>query len=183
MTETRRRFRLIVLIKAWLRHTKPFKVKALYICCSILSSSANVDKYTVIAKALEHFAQRAITIKSDLQQKTDTDYYPYGDLIFDLFEKDMALVPKKAYELIGAINRSFDHSTDSNALLKLVKQEEKLISASLSLYLRDLEGIRRALEHRGLSNFEMPQIEQQLTMIEKAVADLRLKLPSSVRSS
>lgn len=182
MMETRRRFRLIVLIKAWLRHTKPFKVKALYICCSILSSSANVDKYTVIAKALEHFAQRAITIKSDLQQKTDTDYYPYGDLIFDLFEKDMALVPKKAYELIGAINRSFDHSTDSNALLKLVKQEEKLISASLSLYLRDLEGIRRALEHRGLSNFEMPQIEQQITMIEKAVADLRLKLPSSVRS-
>lgn len=163
-------------------HTKPFKVMVLSNRCSILSSTT-VDKYTVIAKALEHFAQRAITIKSDLQQKTDSDYYPYGDLIFDLFEKDMALVPKKAYELIGAINRSFDHSMDSNTLLKLVKQEEKLISASLSLYRRDLEGIRKALEHRGLSNFEMPQIEQQITMIEKVVADLRLKLPSSVRSS
>lgn len=147
-----------------------------------LSSSVSMDKFGVIAKALEHFAQRAITIKSDLQQKTDADYYPYGDLIFDLFEKDMALVPKKAYELIGAINRSFDHSMDSHALLKLVKQEEKLISASLSLYRRDLEGIRKALEHRGLSNFEMPQIEQQITMIENAVTDLRLKLPSSVRS-
>lgn len=147
-----------------------------------LSNSAAMDKFGVIAKALEHFAQRAITIKSDLQQKTDSDYYPYGDLIFDLFEKDMALVPKKAYELIGAINRSFDHSLDSHALLKLVKQEEKLISASLSLYRRDLEGIRKALEHRGLSNFEMPQIEQQIAMIENAVTDLRLKLPSSVRS-
>jgi hypothetical protein len=147
-----------------------------------LSDSATMDKFGVIAKALEHFAQRAITIKSDLQQKTDSDYYPYGDLIFDLFEKDMALVPKKAYELIGAINRSFDHSLDSHALLILVKQEEKLISASLSLYRRDLEGIRKALERRGLSNFEMPQIEQQITMIENAVTDLRLKLPSSVRS-
>jgi len=163
-------------------HTKPFKVKVPYIGSLILSSSATLDKYSVIAKALEHFAQRAITIKSDLQQKTDSDFYPYGDLIFDLFEKDMALVPKKAYELIGAINRSFDHSTDANALLKLVKQEEKLISASLSLYRRDLEGIRKALEHRGLSNFEMPQIEQQITMIEKVVGELKLKLPSSVRS-
>jgi hypothetical protein len=162
--------------------TKPFKVKVLSIVCSILSSPATPDKYSIIAKALEHFAQRAITIKSELQQKTDSDYYPYGDLIFDLFEKDMALVPKKAYDLIGTINRSFDHSTDSNALLKLVKQEEKLISASLSLYRRDLEGIRKALEHRGLSNFEMPQIEQQITMIENVITDLRLKLPSSVRS-
>jgi hypothetical protein len=147
-----------------------------------MSNSAASDKYSIISKALEHFAQRAITIKSDLLQKTDSDYYPYGDLILDLFEKDMALVPKKAYDLIATINRSADHSADSNALTKLVKQEEKLISASLSLYQRDLEGIRKALEHRGLSNFEMPQIEHQIAMIEKVVTDLRLKLPSSDRS-
>jgi hypothetical protein len=150
--------------------------------CSILSSSTPPDKYNVIAKALEHFGQRAITIKTELLQKTDSDYYPYGDLILDLFEKDMALVPKKAYDLIGTINRSFDHTADLNSLAKLVKEEEKLISASLSLYRRDLEGIRKALEHRGLSNFEMPQIEQQISMIEKLVAELGLKLPSSVRS-
>lgn len=132
------------------------------------------EMYEVIVRSLTHYSNSLNKINDQLKSNHQNFY---GDNLIELFGQDLEATSKNITSLIRDIETCTNSSIRQAQLPSIVKQEEKILSASLALYRKHLLELQNIPKQHGFM-VELPNMEQELTIIGRVVNQLKLNLPN-----
>jgi len=134
------------------------------------------EMYEIIAKSLEYYSEFANALKNELKKSND-EHLRYGNSLLELFGGDLDSIVQDRNDFAKEINNLLTSTIKWTQLPKIIKDEEKLVGASLALYKKHLLELQDLPKVKGMSEGNLPSIKWQIDLIDKTVKELNINLP------